>query len=382
MTEKSLAERPEAAPLTLQEVQKFIVPQPDNVPDDQYMRDTQVFLRFCSSEDLNPFASDIYLIYRNTNIGSRDRPKWAGKASIQVGIGGWLKRAARNPNYDGYKSGVVVEGGKRYPGTLVLEDEPVIGGWAEIHRKDRIPTEVVVSVKEYGQDKAIWKDKPDTMIEKTAIVQGLRRTFPDEFEGLKEASAEIGIEVGGDGPPPNVTVPRAELTAERTQEAFHGEAEEIVVDGEKVNTGTGEIVEGEAKSDVFTPEQMAEQIQRAQENTEKADREFASRNTEAREPTNDEMNDRLMGPQDAKGQEFDQLGNPAEDTLAKFTVPAKVETEADFLKIIESLGKGGADIHDALGVGVDSWVKGHKKTHREALIECLDKWGDVEYLKE
>ena len=63
---------------------------------------------------------------------------------------------------------------------------------ARVHRRNLdVPFEKTVSLKEYNTGRSVWRDKPATMIEKVAIVQGLRESFPSSVGELIE-QAELG----------------------------------------------------------------------------------------------------------------------------------------------------------------------------------------------
>jgi hypothetical protein len=80
-------------------------------------------------------------------------------------------------------------------GTLILPGEKLVGGWAEVFRKDwQHPVEISVSYQEYegktknGETTRQWARMPATMIRKVALVQALREAFPDHFQGMYDAA--------------------------------------------------------------------------------------------------------------------------------------------------------------------------------------------------
>ena len=116
------------------------------------------------------------------------------------------KRAETNPAYDGASSGIVVEDDQTgevvyRTGTLKRPGDTLIGGWAEVYRKDRThSTRVEVSLDEYigrksdGSVTSMWASKPATMIRKVAMAQALREAFPSAFGGMYTAEEQGAAE--------------------------------------------------------------------------------------------------------------------------------------------------------------------------------------------
>lgn len=104
----------------------------------------------------------------------------------------YIKNANSNKDYAGFKAGVVVVNVKseiiEREGTIVIDGEELVGGWAKLFTKERGEYYVSVSIEEYiGRTKAgvinsMWSSKPATMIRKVAISQVHREAFPD-FSG-------------------------------------------------------------------------------------------------------------------------------------------------------------------------------------------------------
>lgn len=146
------------------------------------------FIDICRYQKLNPFLREAYLVkYGNS------------PAQIIVGKDAFTKRANASKRCKGYNAGIIVMNKKngeisRKRGTFYLPQfEDIVGGWAKIYRTDwEVPLENEVSFSEYNTGKSLWKNKPATMIRKVALVQGLREAFPEDFEGLYDAS-EMGV---------------------------------------------------------------------------------------------------------------------------------------------------------------------------------------------
>lgn len=145
------------------------------------------FINLCKSQGLNPFIKDCYLIkYGSTT-----------PAQMVVSKDVFLKRAERNSEFDGLDAGIIVinneSGELTYrKGAFYLKDrEEVVGGWADVFRKNiSHPTHIEVSVEEYvgktkdGKLNSQWASKMATMVRKVAITQALRETFPNDFQQM------------------------------------------------------------------------------------------------------------------------------------------------------------------------------------------------------
>lgn len=167
------------------------------------MPEFKFFTSLCKARGLNPFLKEAYCI----KFGKQP-------AQIVVGKDAVLKRAIKNPNYDGMESGVIVQDKEadeiiERKGTFYLRNtENLVGGWAKVYRKDwQHPTYCSVGFDEVAQKKsdgslnANWSGKGATMVEKVAKVRALRETFVEELGGMYEAE-EMGVDL------PNETAPQ------------------------------------------------------------------------------------------------------------------------------------------------------------------------------
>lgn len=155
----------------------------------------KLFTELCKVRKLNPFLHEAYLIkYSN-----------AQAASIVVGKDAILKRAVLNPKYNGMKSGVIVtnENGEviERKGTFKLPNETLVGGWAEVFRKDwnnsiysSVSLEEAIQKKSNGEPNSNWSKQPSTMIEKVAKVRALREAFVEDLSGMYEAE-EMNVDL-------------------------------------------------------------------------------------------------------------------------------------------------------------------------------------------
>lgn len=143
------------------------------------VQEVGLFLQLCQAQRLNPWIGEAYLVKYGDN-----------PAQMQVGKEAFTKRAAANPDYEGFEAGVTYtdanghvrqrEGSAYYPSV----GERLIGGWCRVYVKGKKPYFDEVSLQEYNTGKSLWKSKPATMIRKVALVHCLREAFPDDFAGL------------------------------------------------------------------------------------------------------------------------------------------------------------------------------------------------------
>ena len=150
-------------------------------------QETLMFIDLCKAQKLNPFIREAYLIKFGTS-----------PANIVVGKDVFVKRAYRNPNFEGMKAGIVTvdkEGNTHErEGSLKLPGETLIGGWCEVYTSDKkFPIKSVVSLEEYSKSQSTWKTMPMVMIRKCAMVTALREAFPEDLQGLYDAS-EMGVD--------------------------------------------------------------------------------------------------------------------------------------------------------------------------------------------
>lgn len=140
------------------------------------------FCEMARSRGLNPFTREIFLIkYGNS------------PATIVVSKQAILKRATMHPQFNGLTSGIFVKTAEgkleKRDGGIILDDEILVGSWAEVYRKDwDKPMYCSCSMREIKQDKnPSWQKMPITMAIKTATVRACRDAFPEDLGGLYES---------------------------------------------------------------------------------------------------------------------------------------------------------------------------------------------------
>lgn len=158
------------------------------------IKELAMFINLCKFSKLNPWLKEAYCIkYGNE------------PATMVIGKGAFEKRAEEHPAYDGQESGIVVsseDGEIIYRnGALKLEGEKLLGGYAQVWRKDRSHSyRIEVSFEEYvgrkkdGTLNSQWSKRPSTMIRKVALVQALREAFPKSFSGMYTAEEQGEVE--------------------------------------------------------------------------------------------------------------------------------------------------------------------------------------------
>lgn len=171
--------------LSRQIVRDYLTKGNGNVSD----QDLTQFISICKYQQLNPFLNEAYLIKFGTQ-----------PAQIIVSKEAFMKRAESHESYEGIKAGLILlRNGelKEVEGGFYLQDDEILGAWAEVYRKDRkFPIVAKVPLAEYDKKQSTWNEKKGTMITKVAKVQALREAFPSQLGALytNDESNVIDIE--------------------------------------------------------------------------------------------------------------------------------------------------------------------------------------------
>lgn len=143
----------------------------------------KMFIELCKASRLNPFKREVWF------IKVRDR------VQIMTGINGFFAIANSHPQFDGHESGLITPTGAFASSAYAKED--FIGAWAKVYRKDRrVPTEGIAMLIDYDKKQSNWLSMKRVMIVKCAESIALRKTFPQEMNGLytqEEMPAEYSI---------------------------------------------------------------------------------------------------------------------------------------------------------------------------------------------
>ena len=171
-------------------VKKYLVSGRGELVTDQEL---MLFMGMCKARGLNPFKRDCYLI------------KYTEKESAQIvtSIDYFRSRAKAQADCRGWKSGIIIATSEKTfeyrEGAMMIEGEDLVGGWFKAQPEGWTePMTWAVSLAPYikkrsdGQITAFWKpENQPYMIAKVAESQGLRRVWPDEFQGLAIEGDEV-----------------------------------------------------------------------------------------------------------------------------------------------------------------------------------------------
>jgi phage recombination protein Bet len=190
---KAAQRRGQDGPLTKEDIINYI--NPKATPQEAYL-----FAEFCKRKGADPLTKQVYLVIYEGQNGRQ--------ANFIAGKEYFTEKAEAHPQLDGFQAGIIVrkkESGEleRRIGTFWLHDEEqLLGGWAEVTRKDRTGEyRIEVPLSDYDTKKNLWVKMPATMIRKVALVQVLREAFPGTFGGLYDRSEmdqamDVEYEVG------------------------------------------------------------------------------------------------------------------------------------------------------------------------------------------
>ena len=317
--------------LTAETIKNYLCPE---ATDEELF----IFIQLCRGQYLNPFARDVYLV----------KYKADSPASMVVSKDAYFKRADSFPQYNGLKSGVItITGSKREyrEGCMLFPGETLVGGWAEVHRKDRaIPFRSEVSMTEYEGKKynwktrafevnSMWKSKPATMIAKVAEVQALRKAFP-QLMGMYIAEE---MDIGGETLPVMPVNPdKIKEPKQKIIDVAPEEAKAVKVKKEKPEVAEPEIPEDTKKEvEKLEPFKKKETAEKAE--TEKP----ANAPTDFRQKQIASLIASLPVPEDEKD-DFVKILQEKVDISVETTVDKYTQEEA--VKMVEILKKQVAEI--------------------------------------
>jgi phage recombination protein Bet len=133
-------------------------------------KEAVMFMNLCKYQKLNPFLNEAYLV------------KFKGSsAQIITSKEAYMKKAERNPNFDGFQAGLIVDRDGteiEIEGSFIRKGDTLLGGWAKVYRKDRkIPSVARVDLQEYDKKQSTWKEMKKTMIRKaeTLLKTGIQK---------------------------------------------------------------------------------------------------------------------------------------------------------------------------------------------------------------
>ena len=164
-------------------VRKYLVSGKPTLVSDQ---EIVLYMGMCKARGLNPFKRDCYLV------------KYAegDPAAIIVGIDYFRSRAKAQKDCVGWKSGIIViheDGELEYrKGSFIADGEKLVGGWFRAKPEGwdeeyewSISLNPFIKKTSQGNVTRFWSEENQPyMITKVVESQGLRRLWPDEFEGI------------------------------------------------------------------------------------------------------------------------------------------------------------------------------------------------------
>jgi len=187
-----------------------------------------LFVATCKHTGLDPFMKQIHAVFRNTNVGTSQKPDWQKVMTIQVGVDGYRLIAARTGQIAGMDGPMWSPDGKDW---YDFPDPSAQFAKVAIYRKDiSRPFVAICRMDAYRQDNHMWKDMGPEQLAKCAEVLGLRRACPAEMAGLPLA---LDTDEGDDSEPePPLTraeVPEGSFREVETPAPVHGAARETPV---------------------------------------------------------------------------------------------------------------------------------------------------------
>lgn len=223
----------EQVTLTPSMVKKFLANGNNNITTQEIV----MFINLCKYQHLNPFLNEAYIVKYKTNPAQLITSKEA-----------FMKRAESHPQYNGFRAGCIVLRNNEVVytnGAFILSTDKLLGGWAEVSRKDRdIPVRVELSMKEFSKNQSTWRTMPATMIRKTAIVNALRETFPDTLGGMYTEDDNLKTDSHTQSEKHDVT-PKKEKAQELVKQALKAEESEQkqVEEKEEQDSEQGELLD-------------------------------------------------------------------------------------------------------------------------------------------
>jgi phage recombination protein Bet len=177
------------------------------MPSDQ---DIVKFMMLCRSCELDPWASDAFLVGYD---GKDGRPSF----SMIVAHQALLKRAEASAEFNGMQAGVILDNSDGKPvfreGCFVMPDEIVLGGWAYVYRKNiEHPFYAAINRSAFDTQRSRWKIDPAGMIQKCAEAAALRKAFPTQLGALYAREEMEKTIVEGDRVAPAKAASMDELT--------------------------------------------------------------------------------------------------------------------------------------------------------------------------
>lgn len=151
-----------------------------------------LFIGQCNRTGLDPFARQIYAIFRKERYEGPNG--WTDREvmGIQTAIDGFRLVAERTGRYDGQLDYEWCGPDARWVDVWASDEPPYAARARVLKRGAAAPTPGIAHYSEYvvaynGKPQGLWKDKPRHMLAKCAEALALRKAFPQELSGLYTA---------------------------------------------------------------------------------------------------------------------------------------------------------------------------------------------------
>lgn len=95
-----------------------------------------------------------------------------------------MRKVQLQPDYEGWKWGWITTDGARNDQGATVQFVDIIGAWADVHRKGRLPWHHEIFVKEYASQFGQWKERQFTMFTKVLRDQTHRLAYSDIMGNL------------------------------------------------------------------------------------------------------------------------------------------------------------------------------------------------------
>lgn len=143
-----------------------------------------MFMQVCNRTGLDPFARQIYAVFRNDKNSPNGR-----KMTIQTAIDGFRLIAQRSKEYAGQAGPEWCGPDGAWKDVWLSKDAPAAARVGVLRAGFREPVWAVALWSEFCQmayDKPtqMWRNMPTVMLAKCAESQALRRVFPQELSGI------------------------------------------------------------------------------------------------------------------------------------------------------------------------------------------------------
>ena len=143
-----------------------------------------LFMQVCSRTGLDPFARQIYAVFRNDKNAPSGR-----KMTIQTSIDGFRLIAQRSHEYAGQVGPEWCGQDGIWKDVWLTKDSPAAARVGVLRQGFREPVWAVALWSEfcqmaYEKPTQMWRNMPTVMLAKCAESQALRRVFPQELSGI------------------------------------------------------------------------------------------------------------------------------------------------------------------------------------------------------